>query len=249
MSAIDPVLRMSGVAWRTAGRDEPVFAGLDLEIAPGELAVVTSPLGGGKSSVLRLAVGLEEPHEGEVRVLGQPPGMMRHRIGYVAGEGALLANLSLRDNLVLPLRWLDDPPAAEVEVRAREALAAFGVEDLPAVAPHAAPTNLRRIVAMARALIVRPALLLFDEPAAEFDADSAEEMWGHLADLAQARGIAVLAGATSAPRLPAARVVALGCTAVPATRRFSAGQRQTAQLPAIRPGRPHPDIVARKPQP
>jgi ABC-type multidrug transport system ATPase subunit len=246
MSAI---LSFNGVSWAPPGRDTPVFTGLDLELGPGELAVLTSGLGGGKSSALRLAVGLETPGTGTVAVCGAPPARMRERIGYVGGEGALLANLSLWDNLVLPLRWLRDPPAAEVERQARDALALFGIDALPAVAPAYAPTNLRRLVALARAMILSPSLLVLDDPTDDFDGESAEEVWRHLADIASAQEMSVLAAATTPPVLPQARIVALSGTAVPLTRRFSPAQRRSAQVPTVRPSQPvsvHPDILARK---
>lgn len=243
------VLSFRNVSWTPPSRELPVFAGLDLDLLPGDLTVLTSGLGGGKSSALRLAVGLEVPSTGTVQVCGLSPTKARGRIGYVSGEGALLANLSLWDNLVLPLRWQRDPPAAEVELRAREVLALFGIDALPAVAPAYAPTNLRRLVALARAMILAPSLLVLDDPAADFDAESAEEVWSHLADLAVAQGMAVLAAATNPPRLPQARILTLSGTAVPLTRRFSSAQRRSALVPALRPSQPvavHPDILARK---
>jgi len=243
MSAI---LAFSGVSWQPPGRAEPVFQGLDLELQAGELAVMTSGLGGGKSSALRLAIGLESPTTGSVLVCGRPPGEVRDRIGFVGGEGALLSNLSLRDNLVLPLRWLRDPPEAEVERKAREVLDLFGVEELPAVAPAYAPTNLRRLVALARAMILDPALLVLDDPAADFDESSAEEVWVHLLEIARTRGLAVLTAATEPPRLAAARIVALSGSVVPATRRFSAARGRTALVPAIRAPIVHPEIIARR---
>lgn len=242
----DPILAFRDVGWGPAGREQPIFTGLDLELGPGELIVITSGLGGGKSSALRLAVGLEQPRSGSVLVCGKSPALVRQRIGYVGGEGALLANLSLYDNLVLPLRWLRDPPEADVEARARAVLGIFGVDELPAVAPAYAPTNLRRLVALARAMIMEPALLVLDDPAADFDSDSADEVWQHLADIALAHGVAILAAATNAPRQASIRTILLTGSSVPATRRFSPSQRRTAQLPAIRSGPAHPDIIARK---
>jgi ABC-type multidrug transport system ATPase subunit len=241
------ILAFREVAWGPTGRDQPVFAGLDLRLGPGELIVLTSGLGGGKSSALRLAVGLEQPGSGSVTVCGRPPGEMRERIGYVGGEGALLANLSLYDNLVLPLRWLRNPTQAEVEARAKAALAIFGLDELPAVAPAYAPTNLRRLVALARAMIMEPALLVLDDPAADFDSDSADEVWQHLSDIALAHGVAILAAATNPPRLTTIRTVLLTGTSTPTTRRFSPAQRRTALLPALDSGPLHPDIIARKP--
>lgn len=243
------ILAFRNVAWAPPGRNEPVFTGLDLELGPGETTVLTSGLGGGKSSALRLAVGLETPSAGSIAICGGSPAEARGRIGYVGGEGALLANLSLYDNLVLPLRWLRDPPPREVEARAREVLELFAIEDLPAVAPAYAPTNLRRLVALARAMIMEPKLLVLDDPAADFDGESAAEVWQHLAHIASSRGIAILAAATAPPTLASVRIVALSGTAVPATRRFSPSQRRSSEQVPVRGHAPvavHPDIIARK---
>ena len=62
------LLIFTAVSWHPPGREQPVFTGLDLELAAGELTVLTSGLGGGKSSALRLAVGLEQPSSGEISV-------------------------------------------------------------------------------------------------------------------------------------------------------------------------------------
>lgn len=230
-----PIITYSGVAWQQPGREAPLFSGLDLSVGPGQVAVIMSGLGGGKSSALRLALGLERPSLGEVRVCGGEPAAMRERIGYVGGEGALLANLTLRDNLVLPLRFLRNPPADEVELRARAALALFGVTDpLPPLAPAYAPTNLRRLVALARAMILDPVALVLDDPADDFDPDSALEVWEHLADLATVRGIAVLTSASAPPPIEAAICVSLHSAGAHATRRFTADQRRTALVPALR---------------
>jgi ABC-type sulfate/molybdate transport systems ATPase subunit len=250
-----PAIAYRGVAWTPPTRRAALFTGLDLELHAGELAVLTSGLGGGKSSALRLAVGLERPDAGSIAVCGGDPAGMRHRVGYVGSahgaHGALLANLSLYDNLVLPLRWREDPPPAEVAARAKEALAIFGITDpLPQIAPAYAPTNLRRLVALARAIITAPALLVLDDPAADLDSDSAEELWRHLYDIAQARGLAVLAAATAEPHLPAARILRLSGdgAAVPVTRRFSSESGRLALQPGLRRA-PHPDIINAAPRP
>lgn len=234
-----PVITFRNVAWQPHGRETPVFSGLDLAVHPGQVVVVLSGLGGGKSSALRLVLGLEQPSAGEVRVCGGEPAAMRTRVGYVGGEGALLANLTLRDNLVLPLRFLRNPPADEVERRAKAALALFGVTDpLPPLAPAYAPTNLRRLVALARAMILDPVALVLDDPADDFDPESALEVWEHLADLATARGIAVLASASFPPPIDSASCVSLRSDGANATRRFTADQRRTALVPAFRPATP-----------
>lgn len=241
-----PVLVFSGLAWTPPGRGDPVFTGLELEVARGEVVALGADLGGAARGALRLAVGLERPSAGRVEVLGHPAGALRERVGYVSAQGALLSNLNLRDNLALPLRWLRDPPEAEVERRIGAALALFGIGELPVLTVAQAPTNLRRLVALARAMILDPDLLVLDDPAADFDPESADEVWAHLLDLARARGLAVLAAAAVPPRDRAIRRLDLGEDILPATRRFSAAQRRTAVLPALPAA--HPDIIVRKPK-
>jgi ABC-type multidrug transport system ATPase subunit len=233
-----PPIVFMHVACLPAGREEPVFHDLDLVVDAGRIAVLVSPLGGGKTSALRLAVGLERPSAGVVRICGHDPAScpreVRARIGYAPAEGALLSNLSLWDNLVLPLRYFCDPDAAEVQRRATAALALFGLGELPRLAPAAAPTNLRRLVALARAMILDPQVLVIDDPSDDFDEDSSHELWGHLADIARAQQVAILAAATRAPDLPDAQILRLGQTTQPVTRRFSSGMRRSAVVPALK---------------
>jgi ABC-type multidrug transport system ATPase subunit len=232
-----PVVFMH-VSCTPPGREDPIFTGLDLVVDPGRIAVLVSPLGGGKSSALRLAVGLERPSSGVIRICGHDPAScssaVRAGIGYAPAEGALLSNLTLWDNLVLPLRYLRDPPAAEVRQRAEAALALFGIHELPRIAPGQAPTNLRRLVALARAMILNPQVLVIDDPSDDFDEASSRELWGHLSDLATAQQVAILAAATRTPDLAEAQVIRLGQTNDPVTRRFSSGMRRSAVVPALK---------------
>lgn len=226
------VLELRSVSWAPPAAPRPVVEDLSLAVASGEAVVLCAGLGSGKSSVLRLAVGLEEPERGTVRVCGQPPAAVRDRIGYVPAEGALIANLSLWDNLVLPLRWWRDPPPDEVQRRAQAALAPFGIERLPPLLPAFAPTHLRRIVALARAVILDPALVVLDEPAADLDPESAAEVWALLLDWAERQGRAVLAACAAPPPLPGLRRIALAERPAPLTRSFRARRPNASSPPA-----------------
>ncbi len=226
-----PVMSFGNVDWTPPGSDRPLFTGLTFDIRPGELVVLTSCLGGGKSSALRMAVGLDQPSHGSVTVCGQPPARVRTRVGYAADQGALLANLTLRENLILPLRWQQDLSPADVERRAQKALHLFGVTDIPVTTPAYAPTNIRRLVTLARAMILEPAVLVLDDPTDDFDSESASEIWRHLADIAVDRQVAILATATVPPVLPTARFIHIDATSSPGTRKFSAAQRSVSGVP------------------
>jgi ABC-type multidrug transport system ATPase subunit len=228
----DPALRFSNVAWTPPGRTQRAVDGLSLEVAAGQVVVLCGPLGSGKTEALRLAVGLERPDTGTVRVFGRDPADLpsadRARIGYAPGDGGLIANLSLRDNLVLPLRYHRDPPPGEIAGRAGAALALFGVDDLPPGLPAFVPTALRRLVVLARAMILDPQLLVIDDPSDDFNRDSAEQMWGHIVELAKVRRIAVLAAATRAPRHPELEIVPIEAPVRSATRVFNAARASIA---------------------
>lgn len=234
---VAPLLAFEEVGYRLPG-GEPLFSGLDLALEPGQALMLTSPLGGGKSTALRMALGLAQPSEGSVRVFGLDPGDERQRelllprVGWVPQEGSLLSNLTLWDNLVLPLRYHRDPAPAEVEARARAALAIFGLERVPATLPSFAPINVRRLTAIARALILEPELLVLDDPTDDFDPASAREVWLHLIDLCRTRGLAILAAATVPHEIPGLTVLPMQARAASPTRSW---RRNSEVLPALRP--------------
>ena len=230
---VSPAIVFQSVDWAPFGQDA-VLRGLALEVRPGEAVAVTGPLGSGKTAVLRLAAGLDHPNAGSVRVLGLDPTQPRTRralgarLGWVPRQGHLLSNLSLWDNLVLPLRWHRDPAQAEVEHLAQQALKRFGIRSLPPVLPARAPAAMCRLVALARAFADEPAVVLCDEPTAELDQGSATELWAHLARLAAEMGVALLAAAAHPPPVAGLRVVQLPARAAANTRRWSLTSATTA---------------------
>ena len=178
----------------------PLVTDLDLEIAPGQAAVLTAPPEVG-NAVLRAVVGLWPAQEGEARVLGEEVRSLPRaraeallaRVGYVPRYGALVSNLSLRENLVLPLRWHRHLGEPEARHEAARAAARFGVDELPAVIPPLASVELRRRVALARAVVLSPEVLVLDDPTEDLDPATATEVAGQLAAAVRALGAAVLA--------------------------------------------------------
>lgn len=147
---------------------------IDLKFEPGKTSVLIGPSGCGKSTILRLIIGLIQPTAGEVRFEGQvllPENILklRRRMGYVIQEGGLFPHLTARDNILLLARHLGQP---EGELRARltelcdlarlseAALAHFPVE---------LSGGQRQRVSLIRALMLRPEVLLLDEPLAALD--------------------------------------------------------------------------------
>jgi ABC-type lipoprotein export system ATPase subunit len=179
------------------GRERTVFAGLTASVEPGRLTVVTGPSGSGKSTLLNLIAGLDLPAAGEVVVLGtrvheldreRRADFRRDRVALVAQEPPLVSFLSAQENVELVL-GLRGHPSSD---RAREALAAVGLEQLAAQRISRLSTGEQERVAIARALAASPALLLADEPTARLDQANALAIGELLARVARERGVAVI---------------------------------------------------------
>ena len=178
----------------------PLVADLDLEIAPGQATVLTAAPEVG-NAILRAVVGLWPAQEGEARLLGEEVRWLPRaraeallaRVGYVPRYGALVSNLPLRENVALPLRWHRHLGRSEAIEEAARAAARFGVGELPSVIPPLASVELRRRVALARAVVLSPEVLVLDDPTEDLDPATAVELAGQLAEAARALGAAVLA--------------------------------------------------------
>jgi ABC-type transporter Mla maintaining outer membrane lipid asymmetry ATPase subunit MlaF len=196
-----------------------VLADLSCTVAPGEALLLAGPSGSGKSAALALAVGLLRPTDGTVRVLDSDPAdltprlldRLRSRIGFSPQRGSLLSNLTLEDNVALPLRWHRGASAAEAAAAVGETYALLGVDPPPPVQAASAPEIHRQLARIAKVIILRPPLLILDEPGAGLDREQREDFWRLIWRAQQDLGCAVLA-ATSDPGPAAAlteRVVPL----------------------------------------
>ncbi|HJV39348.1 MAG TPA: ATP-binding cassette domain-containing protein [Geothrix sp.] len=155
----------------------PLVEGLDLDLPPGRNLLVTGAGGTGRGHLLRVLAGTERPKAGEVMIAGLPvwPGegalglAGRVRMGFAFPAGGLLSNLSLADNVALPLRFLGIS-RAEVTRRTGEALARLGLEPVAGLRPHAVSAAARKHANLARALALDPELILLDGPLEGLDA-------------------------------------------------------------------------------
>jgi ABC-type transporter Mla maintaining outer membrane lipid asymmetry ATPase subunit MlaF len=183
-----------------------VLSGLSFSLAAGESLLLHGPAGSGKSAALALIVGLLAPTAGRVTVLGAEPATLaartldglRAQVGYSPQYGALLSNLTLMDNVALPLRWHRGASPLVGATAVREAYALLGAEPPPPVQAAAAPEIHRQLARLAKAVILRPPLLVLDEPGGGLDADQREDLWRLIWRIQQDLGCAVLA-ATSDP--------------------------------------------------
>jgi putative ABC transport system ATP-binding protein len=156
---------------------QALFDSLDLDVAQGEFVAVEGRSGTGKSTLLHILGGLDRAFEGEVRVFGRALrsladdelSALRHQqLGFVFQSFNLLPSLSALDNVLLPDAFGRGVPDASR--RAQEALERVGLLGKAKARPAALSGGERQRVAIARALLVRPPLLLADEPTGNLDA-------------------------------------------------------------------------------
>jgi ABC-type transporter Mla maintaining outer membrane lipid asymmetry ATPase subunit MlaF len=210
MDAADrsPVLEFIAVSYHDPRFTGPLLERIDFSLAPGEALALAGPAASGKSTAIGLALGASRPGSGEVLVLGRNPSrldraelsQLRARIGYVAQHGALLGNLSLLDNLALPLRWHRNPGDAETTAMMASACAELelDLDEVPRVQPERASAEMRHLVALAKALVNDPVLLILDEPASGLGGNAEREYWRLLAQLRQRRRLALLIACSDA---------------------------------------------------
>lgn len=158
-------LRIRGVA-KTFGADTTVLNEIDLDVHPGELISLVGSSGTGKSTLLRIIAGLEEPSAGRVTYAGQP--LERGSVGVVFQRPILYPHLSVKDNILFPTRLGAFAGQVDMDYY-RELLEALKLEGLESRKPSQLSGGQAQRVGIARALIRRAPVVLFDEPLASVD--------------------------------------------------------------------------------
>jgi heme ABC exporter ATP-binding subunit CcmA len=163
--------------------EKEVLRGVELQVSRGDLLLVTGRNGSGKSTLLRLLAGLLAPTEGELEVDAD-----RQAIGYMAHEPLVYRELTALENLDLYGRLYRVPDRRE---RAGMLLERFGLWDVRHDRVITFSRGMQQRLALCRALLHEPELLLLDEPFAGLDRQGAELLDAQLAELAEGRTIAV----------------------------------------------------------
>jgi phospholipid/cholesterol/gamma-HCH transport system ATP-binding protein len=193
-----PEIELRGI--RTVRGDSEVLSGIDLSLPRGETLFVMGNAGSGKSVLIKTAAGIALPTEGEVLYKGKSLARMNEReeaafrkaSGFVFQEAALWANQNLYDNLALPARLhRPDWSKAELERAVRRAAEVAGYEQDLYVRPVELSAGERKLIGLARALVLDPELLFMDDPTSELDESSASRIFD-IVDALKERGRSVL---------------------------------------------------------
>jgi energy-coupling factor transporter ATP-binding protein EcfA2 len=217
----EPVLQIGALSYRYPGASAPALSDVELELAEGEFAVLAGASGSGKSTLLRACCGLV-PHyhggdiAGSLRVCGldvadHGPAELGGLVGLVAQEPeSQVVSATVRGELELPLE-LRGEPAASTARAVEEVLLALGIAHLADRATDTLSGGELQRVALAAALVLRPRLVLLDEPTSQLDPVAGEELIGLLRRLNEEWGMGVVLAEHRIERCLAAadRVVAM----------------------------------------
>ncbi len=197
---MEPLLQLQALCAGYRGGPN-VVCGVDLELQQGESVAILGESGGGKSTLIKTVAGLVPVRSGTLSVLGARPPIKppRGSVGYIPQRLGLVRHTSVLDNVVHgglhETRFLDTllhrAPAQVVE-RAHDSLAAVGLTDKAHTPIHRLSGGQQRRVAVARALVQRPRLLLADEFLGELDPKTADTVAGAVRTLREELGTAVL---------------------------------------------------------
>jgi spermidine/putrescine transport system ATP-binding protein len=186
------LLEVRNVAKRFGARE--VLKGISLQISRGEFLTLLGESGSGKTTLLRLIAGFEQPSSGEIWMSGErldtlPP--HRRKVNTVFQHYALFPHLSVATNVAYGLR-VTRAPAAEIPARVADALHMVKMEEYAETRPSKLSGGQQQRIALARALVNRPQLLLLDEPLSALDANLRKQMQGELKQLQRDLGVTFL---------------------------------------------------------
>ena len=175
---------------------QKVLDGIDFEVRPGEIFVIMGPSGSGKSVLLKHLIGLEAPDAGEILINGEsistPEIAAKYRMALVFQSGALLNSLTVGENVGLYLTEHRLKPPAEIEKIVSEKLEDVGLKDVMDKMPSELSGGMKKRAAIARALVIEPQMILYDEPTSELDPLSSVVIGNEILDLKRRIGVTSL---------------------------------------------------------
>jgi len=179
MSADTSLLRFENVTVRFDDDETNALDDLSFDVRPGETRILLGAAGSGKTVLLKTAIGLIRPLGGQVRLIGQDIARMpeekqfdiRRHVGMLFQESALFDSMTIAQNVAYPLlnQRVNRLPRAQMEPAVREALRFVELEHTLEKLPSELSGGMRRRVAIARAVVTKPPLLLYDSPTAGLD--------------------------------------------------------------------------------
>jgi lipoprotein-releasing system ATP-binding protein len=199
----EPVLELSNIEkeFGSDGVVTRVLSGIDLRVDAGELVAIIGPSGSGKSTLLNIIGLLMSPTRGTLRILGEDVAALDdaalthlrgRRVGFIFQFHHLLAGLSAAQNLMLPLMIEKGRATEDMRATALGALAEVGVEHKADVKPSRLSGGEQQRIAVARALVKNPPLVLADEPTGNLDTENSERVFELMRRYNRERGTAVV---------------------------------------------------------
>jgi phospholipid/cholesterol/gamma-HCH transport system ATP-binding protein len=179
-----PVIEIKGL-YKSFGNNNDVLKGVDLTVNKGENLVILGKSGSGKSITIKCLVGLITADKGEIKVFdtdintldSNQLNAIRVRVGFLFQNAALYDSMTVRENLAFPLkRHLKKLSATEVEAAIIEALDSVGLAEAIDKMPSELSGGMRKRIGLARTLILKPEIILYDEPTTGLDTITSREI-------------------------------------------------------------------------
>ena len=184
MEKLAPIIEIKGL-YKSFGKNKDVLKGVNLQVMKGENLVVLGKSGSGKSIAIKCIVGLVKADKGKINVFGtevlkleeEELNKIRLRIGFLFQNGALYDSMTVKENLAFPLlRHHHELSDEDIEKAIKETLASVGLLEAIDKMPSELSGGMRKRVGLARTLILKPEILLYDEPTTGLDTITAREI-------------------------------------------------------------------------